>query len=77
MSRYVHLEVAGEIDSMIHSISQHRYSGAFCSGGDFPLISFMSKASVRSNLTLWKPDIATVHGLRLRYILGLVFSDFA
>jgi len=55
---------------LISTISQHRYSAAFCSGGDFPLISFMNKANVRSNLTLWTPDIDATHARGLRYILG-------
>ncbi|KAI0071769.1 glycoside hydrolase family 79 protein [Panus rudis PR-1116 ss-1] len=55
---------------LISTISQHRYSAAFCSGGDFALSSFMSKAAVRGNLTLWKPDIAASQQRSLRYILG-------
>ncbi|KAL4247519.1 Beta-glucuronidase C-terminal domain-containing protein [Abortiporus biennis] len=54
----------------ISTISQHRYSAAFCNGGDFPLTSFMSKSSVRGNLTLWKPDIALASQHGLRYVLG-------
>lgn len=53
-------------------VSQHRYSAAFCQGGDFPLVSFMSKAAVRSNLTLFEPDIAETVGKGLAYILGYV-----
>ncbi|CAL1706862.1 unnamed protein product [Somion occarium] len=60
----------GTPGKLITTISQHRYSGAFCSGGDFALSSFMSKASVRSNLTLWLPDIAASKQHGLRYILG-------
>ncbi|KIP06086.1 glycoside hydrolase family 79 protein [Phlebiopsis gigantea 11061_1 CR5-6] len=55
---------------LVSVVSQHRYSGAFCSGGDFPLVSFMSKASVRSNLTLWELDVATAVNNGLAYILG-------
>ncbi|KAK7692779.1 hypothetical protein QCA50_004412 [Cerrena zonata] len=55
---------------LITTISQHRYSAAFCSGGDFALSSFLSKANVRSNLTLWKPDIAASKQRGLRYVLG-------
>ena len=51
-------------------ISQHRYSGVFCNGGDFPLRSFMSKTSVRGNLTVFKPDIAVTRSRGLVYILG-------
>jgi len=55
---------------LITQISQHRYSGAFCSGGDFALASFMSKAAVRSNITVFSADIAKVHSTGLKYVLG-------
>lgn len=58
------------------SISQHRYSAAFCSGGDFALSSFLSKANVRSNLTLWKPDIAASKQHGLRYVLGYLSTYY-
>ncbi|KAH9941692.1 glycoside hydrolase family 79 protein [Epithele typhae] len=51
-------------------ISQHQYSAAFCNGGDFPLTSFMSKAHVRGNLSLFIPDIEATHARGLPYILG-------
>ncbi|KAI0368386.1 glycoside hydrolase family 79 protein [Pilatotrama ljubarskyi] len=54
----------------ISTISQHRYSAAFCNGGDFPLISFMSKANVRGNLTVFEADIAATYAKGLLYILG-------
>ncbi|TFK85874.1 glycoside hydrolase family 79 protein [Polyporus arcularius HHB13444] len=54
----------------ISVISQHRYSAAFCDGGSFPLVSFMSKSTIRSNLTIFNADIAATHAQGLRYILG-------
>ncbi|CDO69470.1 Glycoside Hydrolase Family 79 protein [Trametes cinnabarina] len=54
----------------ISVISQHQYSAAFCNGGDFPLVSFMSKAAVRGNLTVFAADIAATHAKGLIYILG-------
>ncbi|KAI0831387.1 glycoside hydrolase family 79 protein [Trametes gibbosa] len=54
----------------ISVISQHQYSAAFCNGGDFPLVSFMSKAAVRGNLTHFEADIAATHAQGLDYILG-------
>lgn len=57
-------------DRRLCSISQHRYSAAFCDGGDFPLISFMNKANVRSNLTVFENDIAAAKDQGLGYILG-------
>ncbi|TCD64842.1 hypothetical protein EIP91_003590, partial [Steccherinum ochraceum] len=56
--------------STIATISQHRYSAAFCSGGDFPLVSFMSKANVRGNLTIFEADIAATQQRGLRYVFG-------
>ncbi|GJE97273.1 glycoside hydrolase family 79 protein [Phanerochaete sordida] len=55
---------------LVTVVSQHRYSAAFCQGGDFPLVSFMNKASVRSNLTLFEDDIAATVEEGLAYILG-------
>lgn len=52
------------------SISQHRYSGAFCTGGGVKLRSFMSKSAVRSNLTLFESDIAATRSRGLVYVLG-------
>ncbi|OSD01894.1 glycoside hydrolase family 79 protein [Trametes coccinea BRFM310] len=54
----------------ISVISQHQYSAAFCNGGDFPLVSFMSKAAVRGNLTIFEADIAATNSKGLVYILG-------
>ena len=51
-------------------VSQHRYSGVFCNGGDFPLRSFMSKIAVRGNLTVFESDIAVTRSRGLVYILG-------
>ena len=51
-------------------ISQHHYSAAFCNGGDFPLVSFMNKASIRGNLSIFTADIAATHAQGMPYILG-------
>ncbi|KAM5530161.1 hypothetical protein V8D89_016163 [Ganoderma adspersum] len=54
----------------ISVISQHHYSGFFCQGGNFPLVSFLSKAAVRGNLSIFNADIAATHAQGLTYILG-------
>ncbi|KAF9812100.1 hypothetical protein IEO21_06383 [Rhodonia placenta] len=54
----------------ISTISQHQYSAAFCNGGDFGLISFMNKASVRGNLTIFEADINATYEHGLTYVLG-------
>ena len=41
-------------------ISQHHYSGSFCSGNNGILQDLMSKASIRGNLTGFAPDIGHV-----------------
>ena len=51
-------------------ISQHRYSAAFCDGGNFPLVSFMSKTAIRGNLSIFNADIAATHAQGLDYVLG-------
>ncbi|KAH9936781.1 uncharacterized protein BXZ73DRAFT_100205 [Epithele typhae] len=54
----------------ISTISQHHYSAFFCSGGSFSLESFMSKVSIRSNLSTFSADIAATRAQGLDYILG-------
>ena len=51
-------------------ISQHHYSGSFCSGNNGILQDLMSKASIRGNLTGFAPDIAAVKQNGLAYVLG-------
>lgn len=51
-------------------VSQHRYSGAFCDGGDFHLRSFMSKSAVRGNLTVFTSDIVATRSRGLVYVMG-------
>ncbi|KAI9450139.1 hypothetical protein BJY52DRAFT_1155314 [Lactarius psammicola] len=52
------------------SISQHHYSGSFCTGTLGVLRDLMSKSGIRSNLTAFAPDIAAVHQRGLVYVLG-------
>ena len=54
------------------SISQHHYSAHFCNGGNFSLVSFMDKAAVRANLSIFEEDIAATHAQGLEYVLGYV-----
>ncbi|KAI0915487.1 hypothetical protein AcV5_003693 [Taiwanofungus camphoratus] len=54
----------------ISTISQHQYSAAFCNGGAFGLISFMNKAAIRGNLTIFEADIAATYAQNLTYVLG-------
>ncbi|EIN04939.1 glycoside hydrolase family 79 protein [Punctularia strigosozonata HHB-11173 SS5] len=55
---------------VIKTISQHHYSGSFCSGNGGLLQDLMTKATIRSNLTEYNADIAAVHAQGLSYILG-------
>jgi len=54
----------------ISTISQHQYSAAFCNGGNFGLIDFMNKSTVRGNLTIFEADIAATYAQGLTYVLG-------
>ncbi|KAH9999196.1 glycoside hydrolase family 79 protein [Russula compacta] len=56
--------------SQIQQISQHHYSGTFCSGKFGILQGLMSKASIRGNLTAFAPDIVAVRENGLTYVLG-------
>ncbi|OCH91400.1 glycoside hydrolase family 79 protein [Obba rivulosa] len=62
--------LGSEAGATISTISQHRYSANFCNGGDLGLISFMNKAAVRGNLSIFDADIAATHEQGLVYILG-------
>lgn len=52
------------------SISQHHYSGSFCSGNEGLLQDLMTKATVRGNLTIFAPDAKAVRAQGLDYVLG-------
>ena len=57
-------------DTSFCRISQHHYSGSFCSGDNGILQHLMSKAGIRGNLTEFAPDIAAVKQAGLTYVLG-------
>ncbi|KAI0259875.1 hypothetical protein BC834DRAFT_832798 [Gloeopeniophorella convolvens] len=56
--------------SQLKVISQHHYSGSFCSGSNGILQDLMTKSSIRGNLTSYNPDIAAVQQKGLTYVLG-------
>ncbi|KAJ7599271.1 glycoside hydrolase family 79 protein [Mycena floridula] len=56
--------------SAITTISQHHYSGSFCSGNAGLLQDLMTKSTIRANLTIFKPDAAAVRAKGLDYVLG-------
>jgi hypothetical protein len=58
------------MDDESDRISQHRYSGSFCSGSAGLLQDLMTKATIRSNLTIFVPDITATKAKGLEYILG-------
>jgi hypothetical protein len=55
---------------MTLSISQHRYSGSFCGGDGGLLQDLMTKSTIRSNLTVFVPDIEATYAQGRGYILG-------
>ncbi|KAF9254976.1 glycoside hydrolase family 79 protein [Marasmius fiardii PR-910] len=56
--------------ALITSISQHLYSGSFCSGSGALLQDLMTKSSIRSNLTRFTPEIKAVTSRNLEYVFG-------
>lgn len=56
--------------ALIKTISQHKYSGSFCSGSPALLQDLMTKANIRGNITILAPDIAATRAQGLKYILG-------
>ncbi|TFK40176.1 glycoside hydrolase family 79 protein [Crucibulum laeve] len=56
--------------SLTSTISQHRYSGSFCTGSGGLLQDLMTKSTIRGNLSIYDPDIAATHEKGLDYVLG-------
>ncbi|KIJ66772.1 glycoside hydrolase family 79 protein [Hydnomerulius pinastri MD-312] len=56
--------------SLIATISQHQYSGSFCTGGGAVLQDLMTKSYIRGNITVFTPDINATFANGLEYILG-------
>ncbi|KAI0297300.1 PITH domain-containing protein [Multifurca ochricompacta] len=56
--------------SQIKLISQHHYSGSFCTGTIGILQNLMTKSSIRSNLAAFAPDITAVKQQGLTYVFG-------
>ncbi|KAJ7837920.1 glycoside hydrolase family 79 protein [Mycena leptocephala] len=54
----------------INTISQHHYSGSFCEGSGGLLQDLMTKATIRSNLSDFIPDIQATQERNLDYVLG-------
>ncbi|KAG2149006.1 glycoside hydrolase family 79 protein [Suillus bovinus] len=55
---------------LINTISQHHYSGSFCTGGGAVLQDLMTKSYIRGNLSVFIPDIKATLANGLDYILG-------
>ncbi|KAF7358555.1 Glycoside hydrolase family 79 protein [Mycena venus] len=62
--------LTSEPGSFITAISQHLYSGLDFSGNISVLNQLMSKATIRSNLTAFVPDIKATRAKGLDYVLG-------
>ncbi|KAK7031266.1 hypothetical protein VNI00_013517 [Paramarasmius palmivorus] len=62
--------LSSEPGSQISTISQHHYSGSFCSGNGGLLQDLMTKSTIRSNLSTYIPDIAASRARNLDYVLG-------
>ncbi|TDL29211.1 glycoside hydrolase family 79 protein [Rickenella mellea] len=55
---------------LITSFSQHHYSGSFCSGSGGLLQDLMTKATIRSNVSIFASDVVATRAKGLDYILG-------
>jgi len=55
---------------LITAISQHHYSGSFCSGSGALLQDLMTKSNIRGNVSSFSPDIAAVKAQGLDYVFG-------
>ncbi|EGN99003.1 glycoside hydrolase family 79 protein [Serpula lacrymans var. lacrymans S7.3] len=59
-----------EPGSLIRTISQHDYSGSFCTGSGAVLQQLMTKSYIRGNISVFIPDISATHAQGLDYIIG-------
>ena len=64
--KYTHTDKFVRLDRL----SQHYYSGSFCLGSSGVLQDLMTKATIRSNLSAFSPDIAATVEKKLDYVLG-------
>ncbi|KAG0708092.1 glycoside hydrolase family 79 protein [Suillus ampliporus] len=55
---------------LIETISQHQYSGSFCTGGGAVLQDLMTKSYIRGNISVFNSDIEATIANGLNYILG-------
>lgn len=55
---------------LIETISQHHYSGSFCTGGGAVLQDLMTKSYIRGNISMYISDIEATLAKGLKYILG-------
>ncbi|KAF7330407.1 Glycoside hydrolase family 79 protein [Mycena venus] len=62
--------LASDPGSLIAAFSEHHYSGSFCAGNGGLLSDLMTKATIRSNLTIYQTDVIATRGEGLDYILG-------
>ncbi|KAJ7363940.1 glycoside hydrolase family 79 protein [Mycena albidolilacea] len=62
--------LTSEPGKFINTISQHHYSGSFCFGSGGLLQDLMTKATIRSNLSSFIPDIQATQSHNLDYVLG-------
>ncbi|KAJ6544845.1 glycoside hydrolase family 79 protein [Mycena vulgaris] len=56
--------------ALIAAFSEHHYSGSFCAGNGGLLKDLMTKATIRSNLTIYTADAIATRANGLDYILG-------
>ncbi|KAN0078231.1 glycoside hydrolase family 79 protein [Tylopilus felleus] len=56
--------------AFITTISQHQYSGSFCTGSGSLLQDLMTKRYIRGNITVFESDINATFAHGLEYILG-------
>lgn len=59
-----------EFLAFINRITQHHYSGTFCSGGGKLLQDLMTKETIRSNLTSFASDAKAVRDQGLDFVMG-------
>ncbi|KAG2145236.1 glycoside hydrolase family 79 protein [Suillus clintonianus] len=55
---------------LVETISQHHYSGSFCTGGGAVLQDLMTKSYIRGNVSEFSSDVEATLAKGLNYILG-------
>ncbi|KAF8309017.1 glycoside hydrolase family 79 protein [Clavulina sp. PMI_390] len=62
--------LSGSLGPFIDTVSEHHYSGSFCTGSGGLLAALMDKTSIRGNISTYSSDIAAVQAAGREFVFG-------